>query len=154
MHPDHHYRALVTWSGAVHGPTSTYQGYSREFRVEIEGKPALIGSADPAFRGDPALPNPEDQLLTALAACHMLSWLALCAMNRIAVTAYRDQATATMAWDVDTYRFTEVVLHPQATLAAVGDLAKATALHEQAHHLCFIARSVNFPVRTMPTFAT
>jgi len=30
------------------------------------------------------------------------------------------------------------------------DLEKARALHAEAHHLCFIARSVNFPVETNP----
>jgi organic hydroperoxide reductase OsmC/OhrA len=46
--------------------------------------------------------------------------------------------------------FTEVILKPEITLAA-GDVATATQLHEQAHHLCFIANSVNFPVRCEPT---
>jgi organic hydroperoxide reductase OsmC/OhrA len=43
--------------------------------------------------------------------------------------------------------FTEVMLHPRVVIAASADAAKAKALHEQAHKLCFIANSVNFPVR-------
>ncbi len=62
----HHYHATVTWNGADHGPTANYRSYSREFTVTMPGKPALKGSADPAFRGDPALHNPEDLLVIAL----------------------------------------------------------------------------------------
>ena len=39
-----------------------------------------------------------------------------------------------------------MVLKPRVTIAKGGDRGKALALHEQAHHLCFIARSVRFPV--------
>jgi organic hydroperoxide reductase OsmC/OhrA len=44
-------------------------------------------------------------------------------------------------------RFTEVVLRPKVTLAAGSDGNAAQALHEEAHRHCFIAASVNFPVR-------
>ena len=44
-------------------------------------------------------------------------------------------------------RFTSVVLHPVVTVAAGSDVERARALHEEAHRLCYIARSVNFPVR-------
>ena len=59
----HSYTAKVTWTGAAQGPTANYQSYSREYLVEVPGKPALRGSADATFRGDPALHNPEDLLV-------------------------------------------------------------------------------------------
>jgi organic hydroperoxide reductase OsmC/OhrA len=143
----HTYSAKVTWTGAAQGPTATYQSYSREYLVEIPGKPALRGSADATFRGDPALHNPEDLLVVALSTCHMLSYFADCARAGIKVVAYEDQATGTMAMKDKKIRFTEVVLHPRVTIAADSDADKALALHEQAHEQCFIASSVNFPVR-------
>jgi organic hydroperoxide reductase OsmC/OhrA len=142
----HSYSAKVTWTGAAQGPTASYQSYSREYLVEIPGKPALRGSADATFRGDPALHNPEDLLVVALSTCHMLSYFAECARAGIKVVAYEDQATGTMAMKEKKIRFTEVVLHPRVTIAADSDADKATALHEQAHEQCFIASSVNFPV--------
>jgi organic hydroperoxide reductase OsmC/OhrA len=148
MDHTHRYTLRLDWTGAAQGPTLKYEAYSREYHVEIEGKPDLTGSADPAFRGDPALINPEDMLLAALSSCHMLSYLALCARMRIAVTAYTDQASGTMS-ETAPHRmgFTEVMLRPRVMVAAGTDLAKANALHEKAHELCFIANSVNFPVR-------
>lgn len=147
----HRYQATLTWTGAASGPTSSYQGYSREYRVEVPGKPPWLGSADPLFRGDPLLPNPEDWLLAALSACHMLSYLALAAKAGIVVLAYTDQAEGTMALGGGTGRFTEVTLHPTVTVASGSALARAEALHAEAHEVCFIANSVNFPVRHAPT---
>lgn len=149
----HDYRATLRWTGAAQGPTRAYETYSRAFSAEIEGKPVLAGSADQAFRGDPTLYNPEDMLLVALAACHMLSYLAICARLGVEVVAYEDHATGTMAIKrqpgqrIARLRFTEVVLYPRVTISADADAARALAYHDQAHAECFIANSVNFPVR-------
>lgn len=142
----HTYRGVATWTGAAQGGTTSYDAYSREYTFAIAGKPLLHGSADRAFRGDPALHNPEDLLLCALSTCHMLSWLARCARAGIVVTAYRDEASGTMAFAEGNMRFTGVLLRPRATIAT-GDVERALALHEKAHADCFIANSVNFPVR-------
>ncbi|MGF1610332.1 MAG: OsmC family protein [Kiloniellales bacterium] len=147
MARDHHYEIALTWSGAAAGPTGDYKSYSREYRFSADGKPEQTGSADPAFRGDPALYNPEELLVAALSSCHMLSYLALCALQGIAVVAYEDSASGTMTETGGAGRFTEVVLRPRVTIARGGDLAKAEALHVKAHEICFIAASVNFPVR-------
>jgi organic hydroperoxide reductase OsmC/OhrA len=148
---EHAYRTSLSWTGAERGPTSSYAAYSREYRVGFAGKPALSGSADPAFRGDPALHNPEELLVAALSACHLLTYLALCALAGIEVAAYTDEAVGTMEETAGAGRFTRVVLRPRVTLAR-GDLEKARALHHEAHAQCFIAASVNFPVEVEPTF--
>jgi organic hydroperoxide reductase OsmC/OhrA len=144
---EHHYEAHITWTGAAGGGTRTYQGYSREYRAESPGKPPVTGSADPAFRGDPTLHNPEDMLVLSLSACHMLSYLALAALEGLEVVAYEDNASGTMQQEGKGGRFTEVVLRPRVTLAPGSDLERGEALHEEAHRTCFIANSVNFPVR-------
>lgn len=148
---EHRYEATLVWTGAGAGPTTDYKAYSREYRVEIAGKPALTGSADPAYLGDPKLHNPEELLLAALSACHMLSYLALCARDKIAVTAYRDEAQGTMAIKDGKMRFTSAMLHPQVTIVDSDKLERAKALHAQAHTGCFIASSVNFPVENEAT---
>ncbi len=150
MAKEHHFAAHLVWSGAAEGPTRSYESYSRTWRAEIEGKPPLEGSSDPAFRGDETLHNPEDLLVAALSACHMLSYLALCTRAGIEVTAYEDQASGIMTIKDGKMRFTEVTLAPRVTIAS-GDLEQAEALHEKAHGHCFIASSVNFPVLNMPT---
>jgi organic hydroperoxide reductase OsmC/OhrA len=147
MARDHHYAVQLVWTGARAGPTGDYAAYSREYEITVAGKPPVRGSSDPHFRGDPALFNPEDWLVAALSACHMLTYLAICARRRIPVVAYRDAASGTMALEGGGGRFTEVTLRPEVTVAPGCDLAAAEAAHEQAHRDCFIANSVNFPVR-------
>jgi len=144
---EHHYRVQVTWTGAAAGGTKDYKSYSREYRADFPGKPPITGSSDPAFRGDPNLHNPEDMLVLALSACHMLSYLALAALEGLEVVAYEDAAGGTMQQEGRGGRFTEVVLQPRVRLAPGSDLTRAEALHEEAHQTCFIANSVNFPVR-------
>jgi organic hydroperoxide reductase OsmC/OhrA len=150
MSRTHEFQATLRWTGADHGPTADYRSYARDYRIEIAGKPPLEGSADPAFRGDPARHNPEDLLVAALSACHLLTYLALCARASIPVVAYEDSASGTMALEGGGGHFTEVVLRPRVTLGAGADAAEARRLHAVAHGDCFIAASVNFPVRNEP----
>jgi organic hydroperoxide reductase OsmC/OhrA len=147
----HRYAARLRWTGAGRGPTTSYKAYSRDYVVEIDGKPALRGSADPHFLGDRALHNPEDLLVAALSACHLLSYLAECARAGIEVVAYEDDAHGEMTLIDGAIRFREVVLHPKVVLADAARIDEADALHERAHAVCFIANSVNFPVRHVAT---
>ncbi len=148
----HAYRTRVVWEGNSGDGTSSYTAYARDYRTVIDGKPDLLGSADPAFRGDPEKHNPEDLLVGALSACHMLFYLSLCAKAGIRVLAYEDDAQGTMEIEAGGGgRFTEVVLHPTVTIAEGGDVSLAEKLHERAHELCFIANSCSMPIRHAPT---
>jgi organic hydroperoxide reductase OsmC/OhrA len=149
-HSPHRFHARLVWTGAARGPTRTYDAYSRDWAVDIVGKPTIHGSAAGPFRGDESMHNPEDLLMAALSACHCLSYLALCAKYGIHVLSYEDAADGTMERVECVTRFTEVVLHPRVVIAKGHDLARATALHHDAHAGCFIASSVNFPVRNEP----
>ncbi|MBK6627983.1 MAG: OsmC family protein [Flavobacteriales bacterium] len=145
---EHHYALDLEWLGNTGQGTRTYEGYSREHVVRIAGKPDLRGTADPMFRGDAALHNPEDLLLAALSQCHLLTYLALCARARINVLRYRDRAEGTLMLTKDGGgHFTEAVLRPAVVVAQESMLEKARYFHGEVHKYCFIARSVNFPVR-------
>jgi organic hydroperoxide reductase OsmC/OhrA len=150
----HRYQTSLRWTGNRGTGTSGYRAYGRDHEITAPGKPVLPGSSDPAFRGDRVRYNPEDLLVASLSACHMLQYLHLCAAAGIVVTAYEDEAEGTMEETPDGGgHFTEVVLRPLVRVAAGSDPAAADALHERAHHLCFIASSVNFPVRCEPRVA-
>ena len=116
----------------------------------MEGKPVLRLSASGAFLGDDALHNAEDLLVISLSGCHLLTYLAKCARAGLRVLSYEDEASGTMAWDGETYRFSEVLLRPRVVIEAGGELALAEELLHRSHELCFIARSVSFPVRHEP----
>jgi organic hydroperoxide reductase OsmC/OhrA len=141
----HQYIAHVRWSGGGEG-TASYRSYSRNFTINAQGKPDIAGSSDPVFRGDATRYNPEELLVASLSSCHMLWYLHLCSVNEIVVLEYRDDAIGTMEERDGVGAFVRVTLRPAIKVSAGNDLARAIALHEEAHRLCFIARSVNFPV--------
>jgi organic hydroperoxide reductase OsmC/OhrA len=146
----HSYEVAVEWQGNRGSGTSDYRSYGREVLVTAVGKPDIAGSADPAFRGNPERWNPEDLLLAALSQCHLLSYLHAAASHGIVVTAYTDAASAVMEQTADGGgHFVSATLHPVVTISA-GDPELARALHKQASAQCFIAASVNFPVRHEP----
>ena len=147
---DHHYQVSVSWSGNRGDGTSSYRSYGREHEVSAEGKVTLQGSADRAFRGDPDRWNPEELLVAALSQCHLLSYLHVCSVNDVVVTAYDDQAEGTMTTSGGGGRFSEVTLHPRVMVASTDMMDRAIELHEDAHEACFIASSVNFPVHHEP----
>jgi len=143
----HTYQVQVEWTGNDGEGTKTYRSYRRDHSIVAEGKPQIMGSSDPAFRGDRSRYNPEELLVAALSSCHMLSYLHLCAVNHINVVEYRDAAIGTMEESADgSAQFAQVILYPAVKISAESDRDQAQALHHDAHRLCFIARSVNFPV--------
>lgn len=150
MPMQHSYAVEVEWTGAGDRGTTGYRDYSRAHVVRIEGLPDILGSADPTFRGDRTRHNPEQLLLTALAQCHMLSYLHQAVTRGIVVTAYRDGATGTMATSGTGGHFTEAVLRPVVTITDASQASDALDAHGQAAKDCFIASSVNFPVRHEP----
>ena len=129
--------------------TSNYRSYGRDHEIRGEAKAeSILGSADPAFRGDADRYNPEELLVASISACHMLWFLHFSAEAGVAVTSYTDSATGTMRINADgSGEFTELVLHPHIESSPTVSLDVLLALHERANTYCFIARSVRFPIR-------
>ena len=143
----HDYTAEIVWTGDRGEGTRHYRGYDRTWRIATPGKPVIECSNDPLLGGDPARPNPEDLLLSSLAACHMLWYLHLASDAGIVVRAYEDSPLGVgETGPRGEGRFLHAVLRPRIAVQRGADLAKADALLHEVHHFCFIARSVNFPI--------
>jgi organic hydroperoxide reductase OsmC/OhrA len=152
MSPQHTYTVDVTWTGAGETGTSSYLAYSRDHEVRIGPKPVILGSSEPAFRGDPSRINPEELFVAALAQCHMLWFLHLAAQADVVITGYEDHAVGTLGIEAaGNGHFTEIVLRPRVKVdgAAVNDELLAR-LHRGAHDYCTIARAINVPVHIRP----
>jgi len=148
----HSYTISNRWTGNLGAGTSAYTAYSRAHELSAAGKSAVIpGSSDPLFRGDRARYNPEELLLGALSACHMLWVLHLCADAGIVVTQYFDDVSGEMIEHEDgSGEFTRAVLRPRMIVTDAARIPDAIALHRRAHQVCALARSVNFPVDHEP----
>ena len=147
----HHYHTTTVWTGNQGSGTSEYKAYERSHLIQVDGKPTIEGSSDPAFRGDKTKYTPEDMLVASISTCHMLWYLHLCAVNGVIVTGYTDHAEGVMEEDSKgSGIFTEVILHPLVTIKERGMQERANALHHDANKMCFIANSVKFPVYHKP----
>lgn len=153
MAEQHDFVSRVTWTGNRGQGTSAYRAYDRTWDIATPGKPATRCSNDPRLGGDPALPNPEDLLLSSLSACHMLWYLHLASVAGIVVTDYVDDPVGVAESTPDgAGRFVRAVLRPRIVVREGADLARAEAIHHEISKVCFIARSVNFPVTYEPVF--
>lgn len=147
MSEAHDFEARIVWTGNRGEGTAHYRAYERTWEVRTPGKPPVACSNDPRLGGDPGLHNPEDMLIAALSACHMLWYLHLASDAGITVLAYDDsplghgESAASGAG-----RFTGATLRPRITVAPGTDLGRADAIHHEIGKVCFIARSVAFPV--------
>ena len=151
MGKEHHYLTQLRWTGNRGEGTANYRAYDRDHVLSAGDKSEIAGSSDPSFRGNPARYNPEELLVASLSSCHLLWYLHLCAVNGVVVVDYRDSAEGVMEEaDNGSGRFLSVVLRPEITVTEDGMREKAMELHHEANKMCFIANSVNFPVRHEP----
>ena len=148
----HDFVTRIVWTGNRGEGTRSYRGYDRAWNIELPGKAVIACSNDPLLGGDPTRMNPEDLLISALSACHMLWYLHLASNAGIVVTAYRDDPVGHgESLPNGAGRFLSAVLRPTISVREGADLDRAAELHHEVHDFCFIARSVNFPVRYEPT---
>ena len=133
----HHYPLQLHWTG------NTLDGtYNRNATVTTAGKQPLAVSSAPEYVGDATRWNPEDLLGTALATCHMLTFLALCAKAKVEVVGYEDHAEAILDTVEKVTRVTQVHLRPIIRVTRGTSMAKVVELFEKAHKYCFVANSV------------
>lgn len=153
MDKKHQYSLTIKWTGNKGEGTSNYRAYERNHTIISENKAEILCSSDPVFRGDKTKYNPEELLVAALSACHMLSYLHLCAVAGIVVTDYVDNPSGIMLESQDgSGHFTEVTLYPVVTVTDNSMIEKANELHNRANELCFIANSCNFKVHHNPSY--
>jgi organic hydroperoxide reductase OsmC/OhrA len=149
------HRASVRWQGGAAGTGAPDISRDHELSTRA-GRVRLRGSAAPAYGGSDAALDPEDAVVAALSACHMLTFLAIAAKRRLVVLAYADDAVGELGPGPDgRTALTRVTLRPVVTFAAGGaPAAEAFAkLHAKAHEHCFIANSVRSEVRIEPRLA-
>ena len=142
----HAYATTLTWSGST---GAGYRHYRRAHHVTPHGAAGIAVSADVAFRGDPALANPEQLVLAAASSCQLLSFLAVAARAGVDVVGYVDEATAAMPQDGQPVRITQITLRPVITVRD-ADPATMEQLVRTAHDQCYVANSLTTVVNVEP----
>lgn len=154
MAKEHFYKARINWTGNLGTGTSDYTAYSRAHEISGcgSGKDNILASAASVYRGEASRYNPEELVVAAIAGCHMLWYLHLCADAGVIVVDYEDEASGTLTENTDgNGKFSEVTIKPHVTITKNSSAETAEKLHEKAREFCFIANSMNFPVKFQPT---
>ena len=144
----HKYTTHLTWHPM--DKDFNYKEYSRLYTIRSKGKPDLVGTAAPEYQGSKYHYNPEDMLIMSLSACHMLSYLAYASNSNVKVLSYHDDAEGKLHQEGSIIKFEQVILRPKVLISKESNIERAESLHEKAHGACFIANSVNFPIKITP----
>ena len=150
MSQSHQFTGHLTWTGKAAAGADGKPVLPRAFTLEFDGKAPLDGSSPGVFNGDDRLHNPETLMVSSIMSCHHLTYLAICERAGIALAAYNDRATGTLAIKDGKMRMVEVVLRPQVKVAEAAHIERALGLHDKAHANCFMSNSVNFEVTVEP----
>jgi organic hydroperoxide reductase OsmC/OhrA len=138
----HRYPLTLAWTGNTLAGNTLDGAYNRDATVSNPGKHPLSVSSAPEYGGNTSCWNPEDLLGAALATCHMLTFLALCAKTKIEVVGYEDHAEAVLDTVNKVTQITRVYLRPVIRVTHGTSMAKVVELFEKAHKYCFVANSV------------
>ena len=145
------FEVSVNWPADTSQKMPPDTAFSRNNWLAAPGKAEVFGSAPAIFGGEPRGYNPEELMALSLSQCHMLTYLAITAKRGIAVLHYEDHAVAQLGKNAEgRTQMVEVLLRPKVVVAKGTNLEDARALHAKAHTACFMASSVNFPVRNEP----
>ena len=147
--------ASIVWERAATA-AFTDNRYSRAHRWEFDGGAVVPASSSPAVvplpLSDPAGVDPEEAFVASLSSCHMLWLLFFAAKGGFVVDFYRDAAEGHMEKTADgSHWMARVVLRPEIRFSGPApDAATLAAMHDKAHHACFIANSVKTTIVVEP----
>ena len=145
---EHH--AKIKWQRS--SQDFTYQTYNRAHEWQFMAT-TVPASATKEYRGEESRVNPEEALVAALSACHMLTFLAVAAKRKFPLDSYNDDAVGVLEKNAaGKLAITRVTLRPKIVWSAgvtvsADDLVK---MHHDAHEGCFIASSVKTEVTVAP----
>jgi organic hydroperoxide reductase OsmC/OhrA len=132
------HRARVVWDGD--------RDDLRAHTVELSTQ-TLAASSAADRGGNPTKADPEELLVAAASACHMLWFLDFARRDRLRVAAYEDDPEGVL----EDESFKRIVLRPRVQFAGeVPFEANVDRLHDRAHEACFVANSLNCPVEVQP----
>ena len=109
----------------------------------------MQASAAPAYLGNPKLVDPEEAFVSALASCHMLTFLAASCKKKFLLDEYVDEAVGHMEKNAEgKLAITRVELHPKLKFSGENQPTEKDIeeMHHFAHENCFIANSVKTEV--------
>jgi len=104
-----------------------------------------VGPA-PEFEGNPETLNPEEMFVAAVNSCIMTTFFYFVRKSNIEVLSYYSDAQGQVEKQKDGFRFTNVVVRAEVTLAQQQLAEKVRQLGDLAEKYCLVSRSVSCSV--------
>lgn len=142
----HTFQIEINWKRTT---DFTYDHFNRNHTIKLSGPQIVNNSAALLYKGDADKTNPEELLISALASCHMLTFLAVASKSGYTVDIYNDQAKATLDKNEEgRLAITQIDLMPTIKFSGekIPDDLQLKSLHDKAHRNCFIANSIKAKV--------
>jgi organic hydroperoxide reductase OsmC/OhrA len=137
----------IEWNATKH-PTQLGT-YSRDHKVAISPEVTIAVSAAPDYLGNSMLADPEQLLVSAVASCHMLYFLAICEGSGYTVHTYEDEAVGVVSKNPEGFQWvSSITLRPRASFCSQKQPNREVLarLHQRAHKGCFIANTIKSSV--------
>lgn len=134
-----------------------YETFSRDHEWSFPDGVKVPASSAPEFRGGPHAVDPEEALVAAVSACHMLTFLAIAAKKRLVVDRYEDDAVGVLEKNADgKLAMTKITLRPRVVFADSASVSaeELERIHHKAHENCFIACSLRTEIALRPPVET
>jgi len=123
-----------------------YQEGSKSAKIIFSGPGELeIGPAT-EFDGKPETLNPEEIFVAAINSCIMTTFFYFVRKSNIEVLSYYSDAQGQVEKQKDGFRFTNVVVRAEVTLAQQQLAEKVRQLGDLAEKYCLVSRSVSCSV--------
>ncbi len=136
------YETEVVWVG------------ERRTDVRSPGAPQLAVSSPPEFHGHAGMWTPETLFVASVAACFVLTFLAIAQLSKFDIVNLRVKARGRLEKiEGAGYRFTEIVIKPVLEVRSPSERERAQRLLEKAERNCFISNSITAAVRLEPEIA-
>jgi organic hydroperoxide reductase OsmC/OhrA len=132
-----------------HFPLSVEGIGERHVEVQVEGKPDLVVTPPPVFKGtDPAVWSPEDLFVAAEAACLAVTFTGIAERAGLHYAGLRVDADGVCGRREDgRFGFTRILVRV-ALQTDPTDAEEARRLVEQAEANCLVTASLDLPVET------
>jgi len=142
------FEVKVNWQ--LQGDDFSWDKYSRRHNITFSNGQTLTGSSAPDYFGDLTLVNPEQSLVSAVSACHMLTFLAVASKKKMKLLSYEDSADCELGKnDAGAVTVTKITLRPRARFADPQPSRETLEkMHESASRGCFVGNAVKAEIIT------
>lgn len=126
----------------------------RRGELRAAGRPALMMSTPPEFKGEAGFWTPEHLFVAAAEACLMATFLGIAETSKLSVASYQSSAEGKIEFvDGSGLRFTEITIFPEVELVNKEDQGRAERVMARAEKSCLIANSMSTSLRVEAKFA-